>query len=62
MTIWNGTSLAADVLPDFLAKLPLSRHEVQTIDVHPVLGVCAFALSSGLSACLLPLRAPGAAD
>lgn len=40
ITLWNGTSIAFEVLPDYLSKLPMSRHEVQTIDVHPILGVC----------------------
>jgi hypothetical protein len=42
LTTWNGTPLSPDLLPDFFSKLPASRHEVQSIDVHPVLGTSMF--------------------
>ncbi|CDZ97885.1 RNA export factor NXT1 [Phaffia rhodozyma] len=38
ITTWNGTPLAPELLADFFGKLPESRHDIQCIDVHPVLG------------------------
>ncbi|KAL7414399.1 hypothetical protein BDY24DRAFT_386828 [Mrakia frigida] len=58
LTSWNGTPLSPDLLPDFFSKLPSSRHEVQSIDVHPVLGTTPAPLqviASGLVLHFSPL-------
>ena len=46
--IWNGNTVSPNpiALSPFLDTLPLSRHDLQSLDCHPMPGMSLFFLSA----------------